>query len=231
MAAGGLATKPPQDVAQRRRQDIAADPEERRHDQRQDDLQDTLAERSGRPDERLPQRGGIGFEHGPDVALGDQHLVPGIGKALADDRQAGEPGRELRRAGEIVLQATRPLRQTLAEAGRHCQQGQDNDSEREQQQQRRRQSALQPASEQEIAQRPRGNGQDRAEQDRGGEGSQHRQNAEKQTCEEQEQDGALEELRGAGRGGDTRLVSQGGIRGIHLAIAIDHLPMRSQGSA
>ena len=31
--AGGLATKPPEDVAQRCRQGIAADPEERRHDQ------------------------------------------------------------------------------------------------------------------------------------------------------------------------------------------------------
>ena len=163
------------------------------------------------PTNALPQRVGIGFEHGPDVALGNQHLVPGTGKALANDRQAGEPGRDLRRAGEIVLHTSRPLRQTIAEAGRHCQQGQDNDSEREQQQQRRRQSALQPMPEQEIAQRPRGNGQDRAEQDRGGEGSQHRQNADEQTCEEQEQNGALEELPGAGsRRGGMRLVSRGG---------------------
>ena len=112
-----------------------------------------------------------------------------------------------------------PCVRCSAETGRHCQQGQDNDGEREQQQQRRRQSALQPTSEQEIAQRPRGNGQDRAEQDRGGEGSQHRQNAKKQTCEEQEQNGALEELRGADRGRRhaPRLSSDGN------SFAIDHL--------
>jgi len=91
----------------------------------------------------------------------------------------------------------------LGEAGRHRHQRQGNDGEREEQQQCRRQSALQPASEQEIAQRPCGNGEARAEQDRCGEGQQHRQNAEKQTCEEQKQDGALEELRSTGRGGGT----------------------------
>jgi len=92
----------------------------------------------------------------------------------------------------------------LGEARRHGHQGQGDQSEREEQQQRRRQPALEPASEQEFAQRPRGNGQDRAEQDRGGEGQQHRQNAEKQTAEEQEQDGVFKELRGAGRCGIAR---------------------------
>jgi hypothetical protein len=47
----------------------------------------TLAERRSRIDQRLPQRVGIGFEHGPDVALGKQHLVPHAGEALANDRQ------------------------------------------------------------------------------------------------------------------------------------------------
>jgi len=104
-----------------------------------------------------------------------------------------------------VLETTRRLRQTLGKPGRHRYQGQDNDGEREEQQQRGVQPALQPASEQELAQRPRGNGQDRAEKDGGGEGSQHRQNANNQTCEEQEQKGVFKELRGAGRGGGARL--------------------------
>jgi len=101
-----------------------------------------------------------------------------------------------------------PLRQTLAEARRQYYQRQDYDGEREHQQQRCHQPAPQPASEQGLAQRPRGNSQDRAEQDPRGEGSEHRQNAKKQTCEEQEQEGALEELCGASRGRGTRSLLQ-----------------------
>ena len=63
--------------------------------------------------------------------------------------------------------------------------------------------------EQEIAQRPGGNGQDRTEQDGGGERSQHRKDADNQTCEQQEQNGALEELSDAARPGDLRRVPQG----------------------
>jgi len=92
----------------------------------------------------------------------------------------------------------------FGKAGRHRHQRQDNEGEREEQQQCGREAAVQPASEQEIAQRPRGNGQARAEQDCRGEGQQHRQDAKKQTPEKQEQDGALEELRGTGRGGRMR---------------------------
>ena len=114
------------------------------------------------------------IKKGPDAALGEHCLAPDAGEAIADDRQTGKPGGGLRSASEVVLETARPLRQTLGEAGRHRQQGQDNDGEREEQQQRGVEPALQPASEQEIAQRPRGNGQDRAEQDCGGEGSQHR---------------------------------------------------------
>jgi len=75
----------------------------------------------------------------------------------------------------------RPLRQLLGETGRHRHHRQCNEGEREEQQQCRRQPALQPTSEQKIAQRPPGNGQDRPEQDCRGEGQQHRQDANKQT--------------------------------------------------
>jgi len=57
----------------------------------------------------------------------------------------------------------RPLRQLLGETGRHRHHRQCNEGEREEQQQCRRQPALQPTSEQKIAQRPPGNGQDRPE--------------------------------------------------------------------
>ena len=83
--------------------------------------------------------------------------------------------------------------------------------------------------EHEIAQRPCGNGQNRAEQDCGGEGSQHRQNSDKQTREEQEQNDSLKELPGASRRGGMHLVSRGGNSGGNSsAIAIDHLPMSPQ---
>src|SRR5262249_4742350 len=65
-----------------------------------------------------------------------------------------------------------------------------------------------PASEQELTQRPCGNGQNRAEQDRGGERSQYRQYSNKQTCEQQKQNDALEKLRGADRGDGRRLLVQ-----------------------
>jgi hypothetical protein len=204
----GFTAKPPEDLAQPRGQRVAADPQERRDDQRQDDLQDTLAKRSGRIDQRLPQPFGVGFKQGPDVSLGKQHLVPRAGEAFTDDRQAGEPRRYLRGTGEVVPQATRPLSQTLAEARRQCHQRQDHNGQREHQQQRRHQPAPQPASEQGFAQRPRRNRQDRAEQDPRAEGSQHCQNAKKQTCEEKEQEGALKELRGFRRGGGTPLLQR-----------------------
>ena len=72
-------------------------------------------------------------------------------EARADDWQPGEPGRGLRSAGEVVLQAMRPLRQLLGQAGGHCHHRQCNEGKREEQQQCRRQPARQPISEQQIA--------------------------------------------------------------------------------
>src|SRR6516162_9845135 len=117
LGSGGFAAKLPEEFVQPCRQGVAADPEQRRYDQRQDDLQHTGGERPGRPDEQLAQCVGVWFEKGPDAPLGVHRLVPYPSEARADDRQPGDPGRGLRSAGEVVLHAMRPCVNCSARPG------------------------------------------------------------------------------------------------------------------